>query len=136
MGWTQVREDRPNSNTLADDLVHALAHASLDYYKNHDDISDFSLDTDRNDNDISRTQTPRLTVVPCDSDSRQSDVKVPLILVQDWDDSESQDTKKTKINFNIQQTKAQLYPTLMQRPPTPTPRPSIVQTPRPPLIFS
>ena len=147
MGWTQIKEDRPNSNTLADGLVHALAHASLntlgsniiDYYKNNGDVADFSLDTNLNNDDISGMQTPILTVASCDSDSHQSDAKVPLILVQDWDDSESQDTKKTKgpkRNFNLQQTKAQLYPTLMQRPPTPDSRPSIMPTPRPTLLFS
>lgn len=131
VGWTQVREDRPNSNTLANDLVHALAHASLnaDYFKSHDDVDDFSLNDNDNNEEISRMQTPILTVIPCDSGSNQSNTKVPLILIQDWDNSESQDTKKTKTrNFNIQQTKAQLYPALLQRTPTPTPRP--------PLLFS
>jgi hypothetical protein len=135
VGWTQIKEDRPNSNTLADDLVHALAHGSLNtnianYYKNHD-IDDFSLNDNSHQDNNDRKQIPTLTVVPCDLNSNRSDTKVPLILVQDWDDSESRDTKKTKTrNFNIQQTKAQLYPTLVQRTPTPTP------TPRPPLIFS
>lgn len=127
VGWTQIREDRPNSNTLADDLVHALAHASLNtniagYYKNHD-VDDFSLNDNSDQDNNDRMKTPILTVVPCDSDN-QSDAKVPLILIQDWDDSESRDTKKTKTrNFNIQQTKAQFYPTLVQRTQTPTPRP-------------
>lgn len=133
VGWTQIKEDRPNSNTLADDLVHALAHASLNanYFKNHD-VDDFSLNDNFNqvnNEEISRMQKPILTVVPCDSDSNQSNAKVPLILIQDWDNSESQDTRKTKTrNFNIQQTKAQLYPNLLQRAPT--------STPRPPLLFS
>lgn len=141
VGWTQIKEDGPNSNTLADDLVHALAHASLnnniiDYYKNNDDVADFSLDTNMNVDDISRMQSPLLTVASCDSDSHQSDVNVPLILIQDWDNSGSQDTKMTKDSKLIQQTKAQLYPTLMRRPPTPDSRSQIIQTPRPPLLFS
>lgn len=115
-GWTPIKEDRPNSNTLSHDLAHALAHVSLD-----SDIKEFSLE---NNNDLPKSQTPILTIVPCDSDSHRNDVEVPLILIQDWDNSGSHDTKKTK--KNLQQTKAQLCPTLMQRPPTPTPRPSLL----------
>ncbi|RIA85022.1 Calcipressin-domain-containing protein [Glomus cerebriforme] len=135
VGWTQIKEDQPNSNTLADDLVHALAHASLNtlgsnYYNHHDDIDDFSLDDNVDQDNNNKMQAPILTVVPCDSDSRQDDdAKVPLILIQDWDDSGLQDTKKTKCpkrNVNIQQTKAQFYPTLVQHTPTPTPRPPLI----------
>ncbi|CAI2163284.1 3505_t:CDS:2 [Funneliformis geosporum] len=109
-GWIPIKEDRPNSNTLSHDLAHALAHVSLD-----SEIQEFSLDNTNQDRTI-------LTVVPCDSDSHQNDVNVPLILIQDWDDSDTKETER-----NLQKTKAQLCP-LMQRPSTPTPRP--------PLLFS
>jgi hypothetical protein len=102
---------------------------NTNYFNNHDDVDDFSLSDNSDQDNNDRMKTPILTVVSCDSDSNQSNAKVPLILIQDWDNSESQDIKRVKArNFNIQQTKTQLYPTLLQRAPTPTPRP--------PLLFS
>lgn len=50
------------------------------------DVSDRGIN-----NDIPKIQISVPTAVPCDIDSLQSDVEVPPILIQDWDDSRSHD---------------------------------------------
>ncbi|CAG8750225.1 1418_t:CDS:2, partial [Acaulospora morrowiae] len=91
--WIQLREDSPNSVTLADDLVHALAHISLhNLDSDSSDLEEFSLDDKLESNirdgfAISQMQIPILTVIPKDAESNlHVDVDVPLILIQDWDE--------------------------------------------------
>ncbi|CAG8568830.1 15713_t:CDS:2, partial [Acaulospora morrowiae] len=126
--WIQIREDSPNSVTLADDLVHALAHISLhNFDSDSSDLEEFSLDDKLesalgDDFAISQMQIPILTVLPKDVESNlHGDVDVPLILIQDWDE-----TPASNKNF-----KKPLQVNSISRPyfcPTPAPASFLLQS--------
>ncbi|CAG8441444.1 9080_t:CDS:2 [Acaulospora colombiana] len=116
VGWNQVREESPNSVTLADDLIHALAHISIHNLDPElSDLEGFSLDNNpESDINISQRQIPILTVLPKEFEkisTGEREADVPLILIQDWDDTPSFNKnikKPMQINSRI---KAQFRPT-------------------------
>ncbi|CAG8726751.1 8106_t:CDS:2 [Racocetra persica] len=142
VGWIQSREDHPNSITLSDDLVHAFAKFYPDPNNNIDDIAsgnddfeEFTLDDkiEPEDGDI-QTRSPILTVIPSDVDvdyntNHESNPDVPLILIQNWDDSPPPSTKTKKPNLQVYNNgKAQLRPNVSIHSLTPTPRPPLFST--------
>ncbi|KAF0554864.1 Calcipressin-domain-containing protein [Gigaspora margarita] len=142
VGWVQSREDRPNSTTLSDDLVHALAKFHSNSSNNiYDDFEEFTLDDkiesesrdSHNDSD-SRNNGPILTIMSSDVDvdnntKYENKPDVPLILIQNWDDPPPSSTKTKKPNLQIYNNdKAQLRPNITHRP--------ITRTPRPPFLSS
>ncbi|CAG8738719.1 13601_t:CDS:2 [Dentiscutata erythropus] len=110
VGWIQSREDHPNSITLADDLIEP-------------EIKDSHND--------SRNHAPILTVIPSDTDvdnnaKYENNLDVPLILIQNWDDSPPPSTKTKKPSLQIYNNgKAQLRPNISLHQITPTPRPPL-----------
>ncbi|CAG8521961.1 18430_t:CDS:2, partial [Racocetra fulgida] len=135
-------QDHPNSITLSDDLVHAFAKFYPDPNNNIDDIAsgnddfeEFTLDDkiEPEDGDI-QTRAPILTVIPSDGDvdfntNHESNPDVPLILIQNWDDSPPPSTKTKKPNLQVYNNgKAQLRPNVSIHSLTPTPRPPFLST--------
>jgi len=163
-GWTPTHETGPNEKTLADDLTHTLVNICLNNNSNsngvdiiyEDEIENFSLDNDHNNDDnnsekslqfmpppstttTTTSKIPILKIISNDlgaDDNHKDDV--PMIFIQDWDDSSSLSTatSNNKIkNFNYLQTKAQLHPNMMFSSSTSSPSSSIMPTPRPPIIY-
>ncbi|CAG8434287.1 1772_t:CDS:2 [Ambispora gerdemannii] len=133
--WTQTREDSPNSNTLADDLIHALRPyatkniGDIIIDEEEDEIPRFFLDDvseKGKKSSLSRLDVPCLTIITNnegDSDGGDDDRSVPMILVQDWDhDSTIKIGSSNLLNVtNVNHRIAQLPPLTY----IPTPRPPI-----------
>ncbi|KAG9304167.1 hypothetical protein G9A89_019729 [Geosiphon pyriformis] len=139
--WVQIREDAPNSNTFAKDLVHALSNVALhnssrDFEDLVDDDSDellgFSLEDDNKKQPFTHTklQVPILTVISGDNGTlgNGGDTSVPTIIIQDWDHNSSPTTTSANSNSVDLRIQSKAHISLADRPctPTPTSRPSII----------